>query len=77
MNISCNYRQKLSSYDLMKNIDGKILSSWLTRQTVLKKKKKLHNPVRCKLKEGRKKYFIRERERDHDGKKYLALGHEE
>lgn len=61
----------------MKNIDGKILSSWLTRQTVLKKKKKLHNPVRCKLKEGRKKYFIRERERDHDGKKYLALGHEE
>lgn len=42
-----------------------------------KKKKKLHNPVRCKLKEGRKKYFIRERERDHDGKKYLALGHEE
>ena len=28
-----------------------------------KKKKKLHNPVRCKLKEGRKKYFIRERER--------------
>ena len=61
----------------MKNIDGKILSSWLTRQTVLKKKKKLHNPVRCKLKEGRKKYFIRERERDNDGKKYLALGHEE
>lgn len=42
-----------------------------------KKKKKLHNPVRCKLKEGRKKYFIRERERDNDGKKYLALGHEE
>lgn len=49
----------------MKNIDGKILSSWLTRQTVLKKKKKkLHNPVRCKLKEGRKKYSIRERERE-------------
>lgn len=70
----------MSSYDLMKNIDGKILSSWLTRQTVLKKKKKkLHNPVRCKLKEGRKKYSIRERERErgHDGKKYLALGHEE
>ena len=48
-----------------------------------KKKRKLHNPVRCKLKEGRKKYFIRERERErerergHDGKKYLALGHEE
>lgn len=44
-----------------------------------KKKKKLHNPVRCKLKEGRKKYSIRERERErgHDGKKYLALGHEE
>lgn len=29
-----------------------------------KKKKKLHNPVRCKLKEGRKKYSIRERERE-------------
>lgn len=59
----------------MKNIDGKILSSWLTRQTVLKKKKKLHNPVRCKLKEGRKEEILypRERERDHDGKNIWLL----
>ena len=31
-----------------------------------KKKRKLHNPVRCKLKEGRKKYSIRERERERE-----------
>ena len=31
-----------------------------------KKKKKLHNPVRCKLKEERKKYSIRERERERE-----------